>query len=90
MIKFIQTVSDMKTRRDKGESDVMTYEKLQGWRYNVERQENQRMQMLEDQLRRIEEKRKEAIEETITTTNFADKLYEISMQMPDVWSNLKN
>ena len=48
MIKFIQTVADMKQKRDRGESDVMTYEKLQGWRYNVERQENQRMQMLED------------------------------------------
>ena len=46
--------------------------------------------MLEDQLKRLEEKRKDAIEETVTTTNFVDKLFEISMQMPDVWSLMKN
>ena len=45
--------------------------------------------MLEEQLRRLEEKRKETMEEAVTSTNFLDKLYEISMQEPDVWNIMK-
>lgn len=45
--------------------------------------------MLEEQLNRMEDKRRETIEETVTSTNFVDKLYEIAMTTPDIWSNLK-
>eukprot|EP00347_Sterkiella_histriomuscorum_P002768 403366875 len=47
------------------------------------------IEMLEDQLRRLEDKRKDALDEVITSTNYLDKLYEISMQEPDVWNLMK-
>jgi len=37
----------------------------------------------------MEEKRKDAVDEAVTTTNFLDKLYEISMDRPDVWNIMK-
>jgi hypothetical protein len=37
----------------------------------------------------MEDKRREAVDEAVTTTNFLDKLYEISMDKPDVWNVMK-
>lgn len=45
--------------------------------------------MLESQLRRMEERRKDAVEEVVTTTHYLDKLHEIAMQEPDTWNLMK-
>jgi len=37
----------------------------------------------------MEAKRTDAIEETVTSLNFLDKLHEIAMHQPDVWSGIK-
>ena len=38
----------------------------------------------------MEEKRKVAINDKVSSTNFLDKLHEISMEMPDTWNNMKH
>ena len=37
----------------------------------------------------MERKQKDIIEETVNSTNFVDKLYEVSMQKPVNWAEMK-
>lgn len=45
--------------------------------------------MLESQLQRMDERRKENMNDAVNSTNFLDKLYEISMNKPDTWADMK-
>ncbi|CDW87281.1 UNKNOWN [Stylonychia lemnae] len=90
VLNFITYISDLKQQRNQGVSDKITFESLNNWRHNITYQENQRLDMLEDSLRQLEDKRKEEMEEVVTTTHFLDKLHEVSMQKPDIWNYMKN
>lgn len=37
----------------------------------------------------MEDRRKEILDETVSTTNYLDKLFEMSMEKPDVWNIMK-
>jgi hypothetical protein len=47
------------------------------------------MNILDRQLEKIENKRKEVIDATVTSTNYLDKMHEIAMNTPDIWGSMK-
>jgi protein phosphatase 1 regulatory subunit 7 len=87
--EFVNYVNFVRRKRELGEEIEVTPEFLQKWRTRLQDFENVRKAEEEQARHQIDEKYNSLILTKLINTTYSDKLYQIAMDKPELWRQLK-